>query len=138
MINFNFIKTLKTGIFNSAIKFNYSEKHDDNHQDSMSKLDMLNATDVDLLNEFRLRWKNKNNSSKLDLESWFSSSSEEEDEDKTIRNGFIFDNLEGQKYMPLYRRQFGGILIYDIDGEIPHQPVPVQSLQDLGMQFPMK
>ena len=29
--------------------------------------------------------------------------------------------------MPLYRHQYGGLLIYDIDAEIPGQPTPEQT-----------
>ena len=31
------------------------------------------------------------------------------------------------KFIPLYRMAYGGIIIYDIDADIPGQPVPVES-----------
>ena len=31
---------------------------------------------------------------------------------------------ERQRYLPVYRRLHGGVLIFDVDAEVPNQPAP--------------
>ena len=42
----------------------------------------------------------------------------------------LIDNLKIQKpkFIPLYRKAYGGIIIYDIDADIPDQPIPEESV----------
>ena len=102
---------------------------------SQSDLEVIDVTenqpsedDIDL----KLRFASKQNySNEAELESCFSSS-DDLDEENT-QNDNPFDVVIKQpKFLPLYRKQHGGILIYDIDSEIPNQPIPKQEICLLG------
>ena len=75
-----------------------------------------------LLNNYNKDKNKVGNSNWSDSNSSFASSSESE------KFGMNYDeHLEankGEKFKPLYRQEYGGILIYDCDAIIPDQPVP--------------
>jgi AraC-like DNA-binding protein len=75
------------------------------------------------LQELRLRYSQKNlrNDDESDSSSFESESSDASPENKTSD-----ETPELNNYVQLYKSQHGGILIYDIDADIPNQPVPRQ------------
>ncbi|CAI2365726.1 unnamed protein product [Moneuplotes crassus] len=73
----------------------------------------------------------KYHSNQADLESCFSSSDEFDDDNTQNDNPFDV-NTKQPNFLPLYRKQHGGILIYDIDAEIPCQPRPKQELYPMA------
>ena len=99
---------------------NQSENSDDEDEDSKES----EQANLGFYEQLKLRYLNKDKND-LDISSWFSSSSESDD---WSYQQHLKANLNADNYMPQYRQEFGGIIIYDIDSIMPGQPLPDQSI----------
>ena len=107
---------------------NQNENSDDEDEDSKES----EQANLGFYEQLKLRYLNKDQND-LDISSWFSSSSESDD---WWYQQHLNSNLNADNYMPQYRQEFGGIIIYDIDAIMPGQPLPDQSIDiDVSTNF---
>lgn len=102
----------------------------ENHHPSLifspnnSNLQAENNNLSNIFEELRLQWMNKSDgSNNSNSDSSFASSTDSD----PFQMGLKLredDNWNDNNYTPLYRNEYGGVLIYDIDAIIPDQPVP--------------
>ena len=100
---------------------NQIENSEDGDEDSKES----ERANLGFYEQLKLRYANKDPNDS-DSGSWFASSSESDDWSYQKQ---INSNMNADNYIPLYRREFGGIVIYDIDAIMTNQPIPDQNIQ---------
>lgn len=76
---------------------------------------------LDFFEQLKLRC-NKSKTGDSDSSSCFSASSESQ-------NAYRSEKLQPVNYLPVFRKEHGGILIYDCEATVPNQPIPNQNIQ---------